>query len=178
MKTVSAAIAFFLLAGGAGQAMTLSSDQLREGMPMAKDQAYAQCKGANLSPALSWRGAPQGTKSFAITMFDPNAAGGKGFWHWLVFNIPANEVSLAEGAGAASGSALPAGAMQGQNDWGEIGYGGPCPPKGQTHRYIFTVWALDTDRLSLNAGATGAQLRPQLQMHVLARAVLTPRYSH
>lgn len=159
-------------------ALQLESTEIAEGAPIAQAQAWPQCKGENISPTLTWSGVPEGTKSFAVTVLDPGAMGGKGFWHWLIFNIPADARGLAQGAGAADGSKAPAGAVQGVNDFGTAGYAGPCPPKGQTHRYVFTLWALDTETLPFRPDVTGAQARPQLQLHALGKAMITPRYSH
>src|SRR5208283_3439460 len=103
------------------------------------------CSGDNLSPQLSWTNAPAGTKSFAVTMFDPDAPTGSGWWHWLVFDIPANIYELVEGAGDVVKHTAPAGCIQSNTDMGQPGFGGPCPPEGSGyHRYIITVYALKT----------------------------------
>ncbi|MBN9577084.1 MAG: YbhB/YbcL family Raf kinase inhibitor-like protein, partial [Alphaproteobacteria bacterium] len=128
-RTILGSIALLWGVQGAS-ALQLESTEIAEGAPIAQAQVWPQCKGENISPALTWSGVPEGTKSFAVTVLDPGAMGGKGFWHWLIFNIPADARGLAQGAGAADGSKAPAGAVQGVNDFGTAGYAGPCPPKG------------------------------------------------
>jgi len=115
------------------------------------------CAGENHSPALRWSNPPAGTRSFAITLFDPDAPTGSGFWHWTVFNIPAATTALASNAAVSTGGSLPAGAIQGYTDFGAPGYGGPCPPDGDTpHHYVFTIYALSVDSLGLSSEAPGA----------------------
>ena len=117
------------------------------------------CKGENLSPALVWRNAPAGTKSFALQVYDPDAPTGSGFWHWAVYNIPPTTVTLPQGAGNRP-ERLPAGAFGGNTDFMDTGatggngnYGGPCPPQGdKPHRYVFTIYALAVDKLEVAAG--------------------------
>lgn len=113
------------------------------------------CSGGNLSPALHWSGAPAGTRSFVLTLHDPDAPTGSGWWHWVVANLPATTGHLAAGAGNPGGT-LPAGARPVAGDNGEAAYLGSCPPPGQTHRYVFTVHALKVDKLDLPANATPA----------------------
>src|SRR6185312_16914174 len=135
--------------------MTVSSTSFVSGTIMPASVAQIGCgSGANISPQLSWSGAPAGTKSFVLTEFDQDAPTGVGFWHWTLFNIPANTTSLATGAGTNP----PAGSISGLSDYGTIGYGGPCPPTGDgAHRYTFTVSALDEATLpGVTPGATGA----------------------
>ena len=135
------------------------------------------CTGQNVSPALKWTGAPAGTKSFAVTVYDPDAPTGSGFWHWVVYNIPATTDSLPENAGGANSGGLPNGATQGITDFGQPGYGGPCPPTGdKPHHYIFTVYALKTDHLDLPATATPAYVGFNLHGNTLAKATFTARY--
>ncbi len=111
--------------------------------PLAHVGNSSGCTGSNLSPALNWSGAPTGTVSYVLTNYDPDAPTGSGFWHWAVYNIPASVTSLAEGAGNSGGS-LPAGAAQLNNDAGQPGFAGACPPVGdKPHRYIFTLYALN-----------------------------------
>ena len=115
------------------------------------------CAGGNRSPRLKWSGAPAGTRSFAVTLYDPDAPTGSGFWHWLVVNIPADIAELAVGAGEVRGGSLPAGALQTRTDFGAPGYGGPCPPAGDhPHRYLFTVFAVKTEGLNVSADSSGA----------------------
>lgn len=118
---------------------------------------------------------PPGTKSFAVSVFDPDAPGG-GWWHWIAFNLPSTARGLPADAGAASGKGLPPPAAQGRNDFGPAGYGGPCPPLGQSHRYVFTVYALKTDRLALDARADGPAFAAAIDGQVLAKAALTATY--
>lgn len=159
---------------------TLSSTDMKEGQPLTNAQVYQGfgCSGGNVSPQLSWSNAPAGTQSFAITAYDPDAPTGSGWWHWTVVNIPANINSLPTGAGSAGGK-LPAGAVQGRTDFGSAEFGGACPPKGdKPHRYQFTVWALKTATLPLDANASGALVGFMLNANVLAKAQLTPVYGH
>lgn len=131
------------------------------------------CEGENLSPALEWTDPPKGTKSFAITLFDPDAPTGSGWWHWTVANIPAHVFELKEGA---SNKKMPENAVEGRSDYGKPGYGGPCPPKGETHRYIFTVYALKTEKLDLTKQSPGAQFGFFIHQNFLEKASLTIKY--
>ncbi|MGK5058552.1 YbhB/YbcL family Raf kinase inhibitor-like protein [Janthinobacterium sp. LB2P49] len=132
------------------------------------------CAGGNLSPQLSWHNAPAGTKSYAITLYDPDAPTGSGWWHWSVFNVPATTNSLPAGTTAAT---LPAGAVQGRNDFGDSAYGGACPPPGdKAHRYQITVWALSVGKLPLDQQASGAMLGYMLNANALGKAQLTGLY--
>lgn len=118
------------------------------------------CKGGNRSPALSWTEPPAKTRGLAVTLYDPDAPTGSGWWHWTLINLPANLRGLPEGAGDAAGAQLPKGAVQGRTDFGTSQYGGACPPPGNApHHYIFTVWALDTDHLPLDANAFRCNVR-------------------
>jgi len=159
--------------------LVLTSTEVHSGRSMSAAQVLDQfgCTGQNQSPSLSWSGAPAKTKSFAVTLYDPDAPTGSGWWHWVVYNIPASEHQLAAGAGKADGSGLPAGSVQGMTDFGSPGYGGPCPPQGdKPHRYIFTLYALDTDKVDLPASATAAMVGFNLHGHTLAKATLIARY--
>jgi Raf kinase inhibitor-like YbhB/YbcL family protein len=131
--------------------------------------------GEDVSPQLSWSGFPPETKSFAITVYDPDAPTGAGFWHWAVTDIPASVTSLATGAGDPAGSGLPAGALQLKNDGSLAHYLGAAPPQGHgKHTYYIGVHALDVDSLGLDAGATPAFLGFNMSGHTLARAVIAP----
>lgn len=136
------------------------------------------CTGTNLSPELQWSGAPAGTKSFAVTAYDPDAPTGSGWWHWVVYNIPASVTKLDGGAGDPNKHLLPEGAVQGNTDFGAPGYGGPCPPAGdKPHHYIFTVFALNTDKIDVPPNATAAYVGFNLHAHTIAKAKLTALYS-
>ena len=133
------------------------------------------CTGGNVSPALSWSGAPEGTKGYVLTVYDPDAPTGSGFWHWVMYDIPASVTSLDQGAGA-PGKA-PAGAVEGRTDYGIEGYGGPCPPKGdKPHRYIFTVYAVKTDKLEVPPNPSAAVVGFVTHFAMLAKASFTAKY--
>lgn len=135
------------------------------------------CTGGNRSPALAWSGAPALARSFAVTVFDPDARGGAGWWHWLVIDIPATTHDLAEDAGAAGGAHLPAGAVQIRTDFGTAAYGGPCPPPGDApHHYVFTIYALKTARLDLPDGASAAAADAAIRANAIGKAQFTARY--
>jgi len=133
-------------------------------------------QGENVSPHLAWEDAPEGTKSFVVTCYDPDAPTGSGWWHWGVANIPASTTSLPQGAGSGV-AALPTGAIQTRTDFGQAGYGGAAPPQGESHRYIFSVHALDVDKLEVDEGASGAMLGFNVHFHALASATITVIYS-
>jgi Raf kinase inhibitor-like YbhB/YbcL family protein len=157
----------------------LSSPQVADGETLPNSMVYQGfgCTGGNQSPALSWTGAPAGTRSYAITMFDPDAPTGVGWWHWLVFNIPENTHALPQGVGSSLTSQLPSGSQQGYTDFGSNGYGGACPPIGNLpHRYIITIYALNVERLQTGAETTGAKLAFLMRGHILAKAEITGRY--
>jgi Raf kinase inhibitor-like YbhB/YbcL family protein len=133
------------------------------------------CTGQNISPTLQWSNPPAGTKSFAVTAYDPDAPTGSGWWHWVMYNIPAGTTGLAAGAG--NGRNAPRGSAQGTTDFGTKGYGGPCPPVGdKPHHYHFTVFALKVDRLDLPGNATAAMVGYNLNANKLATARVTGLY--
>ena len=163
---------------GAMARFTLSSTDFTEGGTLASAQVFNEfgCKGGNISPALAWRGAPAGTKSFALLMHDPDAPTGSGWWHWVVYNIPAATTSLAAGAGDPKKGLMPAGAVQGRTDYGSVGYGGPCPPPGQPHHYNFRLYALKVAKLEVPEGASAALIGFNVRAQALGEAQLTGMY--
>ncbi len=181
-KGASIAALFGAMVGG-GPALAgefiLTSPDVAEQRSVAETFVFNGfgCGGGNLSPALQWHGAPPGTKSFAITAFDPDATSGSGWWHWVVYNVPITVDRLARGAGDPARQLLPVGVVQGRTDFGAVGYGGPCPPKGsRPHHYVFTVYALDIDVLPARNGATAAMIGFTVHNHQLAEAKLTAIY--
>lgn len=134
------------------------------------------CSGENKSPTLRWRGAPKETRSFAVTVYDPDAPTGSGWWHWSVINIPASVSELKADAGNVSGANLPAGARHVRIDYGVAAWGGMCPPPGEPHRYIFTVHALKVDKLDVPADATAALAGFMINANQIGKATLTARY--
>ena len=155
-------------AAGLGATMTLSSTSLQDG----KVPREFTCDGDNASPPLKWTAPPDGTKSLALTVTDPDAPSGT-FTHWVLFNLPATSNSLAQGV--PKQGQLADGSRQGRNDFGKVGYGGPCPPHGNPHRYVFTLYALDR-ALDLNDGSSRSRVESAMTGHVLARGELTARY--
>ncbi|WP_407674933.1 YbhB/YbcL family Raf kinase inhibitor-like protein [Nonomuraea fuscirosea] len=154
---------------------TVTSTTLADGAPWPAAQMSAGVPGGkDISPQLSWSGAPEGTKSYAVTVYDPDAPTGSGFWHWAVADIPATVTEVPEGAGDDTGSGLPEGAYQLPNDARVARYLGAAPPAGHgPHRYFVVVHALGTDAIGVPADATPAYLGFTIAGHVLARAVLT-----
>ncbi len=174
------ACTILLLSAGTGRAadFTLTSPtvQNRGTLPESHILNGFGCAGGNLSPALHWTDPPAGTKGFALTVYDPDAPTGSGWWHWVVFNIPAAVNRLPEGAGSKGGH-LPDGAVQSRTDFGAPGYGGACPPEGHgNHRYIFTVHALDVEKLDLPPESSAAMVGFMVNAHTLGKASFTAVY--
>lgn len=155
---------------------TLHSTELSGQLTKRQEFSGFGCTGQNISPSLMWHNAPKETKSFAITVYDPDAPTGSGWWHWVVFNIPSNITSLPSDFGnIAKAQTIPA--VQSITDYGKAGFGGACPPKGdKPHRYMFTVHALDVDHLDLDAKASPALVGYMLGMHSLGKATLVSYY--
>jgi len=154
----------------------LSSDDVADGESLGKPQVSGTmgAGGEDVSPHLSWSGAPDGTQSYAVTVYDPDAPTASGFWHWAAFNIPANVTELARGA---SGSDMPDGAVELTNDGGTVGYVGAAPPPGHgVHHYYVVVHALDVPSLDIPADGSPAFLGFNLFSHTLARATIVGEY--
>jgi Raf kinase inhibitor-like YbhB/YbcL family protein len=170
------AFALCLAASPALAEMTLTSPDFAEGgtLPVAQVFNAMGCSGGNTSPALEWSGAPDGTKSFLLTAYDPDAPTGSGWWHWTVANIPAGVTGLPAGA---SPAALPEGAVEGRTDFGAPGFGGACPPEGAAqHRYVFTIYAMPEATLPLDANASGAMFGFYANAMALDHATLTASF--
>ena len=157
---------------------TLHSPDIANGKRIAAAQVFNSfgCTGSNVSPALSWSNAPEGTRSFAVLAYDPDAPTGSGWWHWVVYNIPAEVTSLPAGAGDPKKSLMPPGAVQGKTDFGTSGYGGPCPPPGKPHRYYFRVFALKVPKLDVPADATAAFIGFNVNANALGKAEIMGLY--
>ena len=182
MKLKAAALGLLLAALVNGPALAgefaVASPSLSDGATIGNKHVFAGfgCTGDNRSPALSWTGAPAEAKSFAVTVYDPDAPTGSGWWHWMAVDLPASTTSLPRGAGA-SDEDLPGKAFHARNDYGTRDFGGAAPPPGDPpHRYIFAVHAVDVESLGLTPDVTPAVVAGTLQSHTLARATLRPIY--
>jgi Raf kinase inhibitor-like YbhB/YbcL family protein len=156
-------------------AITLTSDDIEDGkrFPNPHVADIMGLTGGNQSPQLRWSGAPADTKSYAVTCFDPDAPTGSGFWHWVLFDIPAAVTELPRGAGSGDMAELPVGATHARNDMGALGYVGAAPPPGHgDHRYVFAIHALGVPTLGLDANATPAYVGFNLTFNTLARGVI------
>ena len=181
MKTLifSLVLACTALAASAAD-FRLDSPDFAPGGAIANKFVYKGfgCSGDNISPSLIWSGAPAGTKSFALLVHDADApTGGAGWWHWVVYNIPASATKIAQGSGTADGAGLPAGSVQGRTDFGSPGWGGPCPPVGHgKHHYRFTLHALKVEKLEIPDGATAALIGYVVNDNSIATAKLLGLY--
>lgn len=160
-------------------AFTLTSPDIAAGSTIAQVFEFDGfgCSGKNQSPVLRWSGAPEGTKSFAVNVYDPDAPTGSGFWHWYVIDIPTDVTELPADAGAKGGANLPKGARQIRNDYGIYAWGGVCPPPGdKPHRYIFTVHALSVERIEVPDDAPAALTGFMVNANTIAKASFTATY--
>lgn len=155
-------------------ALTVESDDVRDGERLADAHVFNGwgMTGGNLSPHLRWSGAPAGTRSYAVTCYDPDAPTGSGFWHWLLYDIPADVTELPTGAGTADTKI----GTHAHNDYSTKEYGGAAPPPGHPHRYLFAVHALSVDSLGVGADAPPAVVGFNITANTLARGFLAPEY--
>lgn len=151
--------------------MQVDSAAIRANEPIPLTCAEQGAGGQNVTPDLTWSDAPEGTQSYAVTIFDPDAPTGSGWWHWVAIDIPGTLTGLPQGA------ALPEAAREWVNDYGYVGYGGPCPPPGPAHRYVHTVYALPTPRLDVPDDATSARVRAMIMGNALDSASLTATFA-
>jgi Raf kinase inhibitor-like YbhB/YbcL family protein len=158
--------------------LSSSDPQLAISVPLVYTAKAFGCTGGNQSPPLQWSGAPAGTKSFVVTLFDPDERSTpSGWWHWVVYDLPGNTKEMPAGAGAEHSKLLPAPTLQGRSDLGEDAYHGPCPDKGDApHRYTFTIYALNVDKLPVPADSSGAMVTSMLKEHLLGTAVFVAHY--
>ena len=161
-----------LFAGG----LTLYSNDLSGQLSKTEEASSFGCDGANISPELHWSNAPLGTKSFAVTVYDPDAPTGSGWWHWVVFNIPSSIKALPTDFGNVNKPSTFS-AIQSMTDYGKTGFGGACPPKGdKAHRYVFTVHALSVDKLALDEKASPALVGFMIGANTIAKATIVSYY--
>lgn len=174
---IAATVLIWIVNPGFAQTFTLKSEDVGGQMTLQQVLNGFGCTGRNLSPQLKWENAPAETKSFAITIYDKDAPTGSGWWHWIVFNLPATVTELQQGAGDASKNLLPKGAIQSVTDFGKPGYGGPCPPENdKPHQYIITVYALKINNLGLDVMAGPASVGYYLNKNTLAKASVAAYY--
>lgn len=178
MKTLYViAVGLMLTLTAKAQTFTLKSSDL-QGQATHK-QVYNGfgCTGSNVSPQLSWENAPEGTKSFAVVMYDPDAPTGRGWTHWVTFDIPATTKEIKTGSGDPTKTTLPREVIQSITDYGTYGYGGPCPPEGdKPHKYEITVFALKTAKLGLDKNTNPSIVGFYINANTLAKATLTTYY--
>ncbi|HUN47773.1 MAG TPA: YbhB/YbcL family Raf kinase inhibitor-like protein [Stellaceae bacterium] len=175
----SGALALGLAGSASAAGFSLSSPDVKPGSTIKAEQVFKGfgCTGSNISPALHWSGAPAGTKSFALTIYDPDAPTGSGWWHWVITNIPATATGLAKNAGDVKANLAPAGSVQSRTDFGVPGYGGPCPPQGdKPHRYVFKLFAVDVDHLDVTPDSSAAYVGFNLHFHTKGVASFTAKY--
>jgi Raf kinase inhibitor-like YbhB/YbcL family protein len=163
---------------GGNAAFTLASLDMTDGTKISEAQVFNSfgCSGRNISPALAWSNVPAGTKSFALLVHDPDAPTGSGWWHWIVYNIAGDVTSLPADAGDPKKSLMPALTVQGRNDYGARGYGGPCPPPGKPHHYYFRLYALKVPKLDVPDDATAALVGANVNANSLGMAQILGLY--
>ncbi len=154
---------------------TLESNDLKGQLTKTQEFNSFGCSGENKSPELHWSNAPKGTKSFAITIYDPDAPTGSGWWHWIVVNIPAKTTQIK--ANASTLKALPKNSLETMTDFGVASFGGACPPKGdKAHSYVVTLYALDTDKLDVTEKSDSALVGYMIHSHTIEKASLISYY--
>jgi hypothetical protein len=176
---VIALLAFGVNGAWAGEKIQVGSRDIRNGHTIAGKFVFSRfgCSGQNISPEIHWSHLPPGTKSLALTVYDPDAPTGSGWWHWVVYNLPPSVRALPEGAGNRGGKGLPPGSRQAVTDFGYAGYGGPCPPPGDApHHYLFTVYALKTSRLNLPPHPSPALVGYYIHMNMIGEGRFVGRY--
>ena len=172
-------ISLAFTASVSAKSFTLSSTDIAEGVMMNKAQEYNGfgCTGGDISPQLAWSNAPEGTKSFAVTVYDPDAPTGSGWWHWQMVNIPKTTTQLAKDSGNVNNQTAPQGSIQNKNDYGSRSFGGACPPEDHgTHHYIFTLHALSVEKLELPEDASGALAGYMINAHAIESAKIVALY--
>ena len=170
----------FLSIQARADSFVLMSTSFRNGGKLPDTQVFNSfgCHGGNQSPKLKWSGVPKETRSFVLTVYDPDAPTGSGWWHWVVYDIPAEARQLEADAGTVEGLLMPTGAKQGRNDMGAHDFGGACPPVGnKPHRYVFTLYALKVDHLDVPQEATPALIGYMTHMNSIAKTTITGLYA-
>lgn len=178
MKTLYViAVGLMLTLTAKAQTFTLKSSDLQGQATQKQVYNGFGCTGSNVSPQLTWENAPEGTKSFAVIMYDPDAPSGRGWTHWVAFDIPANTKEIKTGSGDPIKTTLPKEVIQSITDYGAYGYGGPCPPEGdKPHKYEITVFALKTAKLGLDKNTNPSIVGFYINANTLAKATLTTYY--
>ncbi len=182
IHSINKCVSILLLSASASvfaETLTLSSHDISQGEFMAEEQMFNGfgCSGGDISPHLKWSGAPKGTKSFAITSYDPDAPTGSGWWHWQIVNIPKDIMEVSSGAGSTKQDLAPKGSMQIINDFGHRGFGGACPPAGHgIHHYKFTIHALSVEKLALPENASGALAGYMININTIESSTIESLY--